>query len=183
MNKEIWKDIVGYEGLYQVSNLGRVKNTIRDNILLNEINHGYCRVLLCKNKDDHKHKRVHILVAEAFLDKSNFKSMPYEDRSKIKLEDLEVNHKDENRMNANVNNLEWCTRLYNCNYGNCAKNIGKALSKKVVQMDINNNIIKTFDSLSDIGRTLGYGIGYISQCCNGRYKQAYGYKWRYADDI
>ena len=125
--EEIWKDIKGYKGLYQVSNLGRVKSLSRERnnqysnkeIILKQSqdDKGYCQIIL--NKDSkRKSYKVHKLVAEMFLDKNKFKSMPNEDRNKIDLNKLQINHINEFEKNNNcVENLEYCTRLYNCNYG------------------------------------------------------------------
>ena len=100
--KEIWKPIKGYESLYKVSNLGNILS-LKTNKLLkaNMITNGYFAVQLCKN---HKRKSflVHRIVAEHFIDNPN--NLP------------EINHKDENKGNNTVNNLEWCTRKYNMNY-------------------------------------------------------------------
>ena len=108
--KEEWRDILNYEGLYQVSNLGRVKSlpkksgnrTLEESILSQSIDKGYARVSLHKDKVI-KNFLVHRLVAYAFLDNPN--------------ECTQVNHKDENKLNNNVNNLEWCNAEYNMNYG------------------------------------------------------------------
>lgn len=105
---EIWKDITGYEGLYQVSNLGRVKSTqyfhgTNERILKPISTHnGYFRVHLRK---DGKLKtfKIHRLVAEAFI--PNPDNLP------------QINHKDEDKTNNRVDNLEWCSARYNCNYG------------------------------------------------------------------
>lgn len=130
--QEIWKDIPNYEGFYQVSNLGRVKSLareilgkrnrkVKEKILIPSSNmHGYYKVELFKNKIVLR-KRIHRLVAEVFLDKSNFKSMPDEDRNLINIDKLVVNHKDENKRNNNVDNLEWCTHKYNDCYGTRSK--------------------------------------------------------------
>lgn len=191
MKEEIWKDINNYEGLYQVSSFGRVKSLPRtlsdgrkwkEHILQQETNHGYKRVTLANNNFN-KTYRVHVLVAEAFLpDKFNFKHMLDENTSIINLEDLVINHKDENKSNNHVDNLEWCTPKYNSNYGDCKYKIAKQLSKPVIQYDINFKVITIYDSLSEAGRQTGYNIGYISQCCNGKYSTAYGYIWRYTDE-
>lgn len=109
---EIWKDISGYEGKYQVSNIGRVKSLQRwsgtkyynrEQILKNHINkrNGYVYVYLTKNNKS-KNVRLHRLVAKAFIPNPN----DYDD----------INHKDCNRTNNNVDNLEWCTRSYNIKY-------------------------------------------------------------------
>lgn len=133
MNEEIWKDIKGYEGFYQVSNHGRIKALARERnnqysnkeIILKQSNDGkgYLQVILNKNKK-RKGFKVHRLVAETFLKKDTFKSMPNEQKENINIEELQVNHIDEfNKQNNNVNNLEWCTRLYNCNYGTRNKRV------------------------------------------------------------
>lgn len=123
--KEIWKDVDGYDGLYQVSNLGNVRRLskiitdvsqggIRKRLfkgrILSQIvvNHGYKSVMLSMNGYV-KRYNVHRLVAQAFI--PNPDDLP------------EVNHKDENKQNNRVDNLEWCTGLYNCNYGSRNKKI------------------------------------------------------------
>jgi hypothetical protein len=123
MNNEIWKPIKGYEGKYQVSNLGRVKSlnynrSGKEKILKPILSHnGYLLVKLSKNGKT-KNFRINRLVVETFIpDKNNFKSMPDEDRNKINLNNLKVNHIDENIKNNNIENLEWCTHKYNMNYG------------------------------------------------------------------
>lgn len=127
MNKEIWKDIFGYEGLYQISNYGNVKALARNRnnqysnkeIILkqSEDGKGYLQVILNK-QGKRKGFKVHKLVANAFLEKKDFKSFIDEDRTKVDFNKLEVNHKNEFEKHDNsVKNLEWCTRLYNCNYG------------------------------------------------------------------
>lgn len=103
--KEIWKDVVGYEGLYQVSNLGRIKSLFRYKRILKPIvgSQGYLYVSLYNKNKKMKSKRMHQLIAQAFIPNPN--KLPF------------VNHKDENVTNNNVNNLEWCNAKYNCNYG------------------------------------------------------------------
>lgn len=105
--EEIWKDVNGWNGKYQVSNLGRVKNSVgyilsqhltSDNLYHNR----YYRVTLWRKKYDCKNYRVHRLVAEAFI--PNPKNLPY------------INHKDGNKLNNRADNLEWCTPKYNRNY-------------------------------------------------------------------
>ena len=102
---EIWKDILGYEGLYQVSNYGRVRSLKygKEKILKQQINtDGYLHIDLYKNKK-RKNYNVHRLVTIAFLENPN--NYP------------QVNHKDENKQNNHIDNLEWCDYKYNCNYG------------------------------------------------------------------
>ena len=155
--KEIWKDISNYEGLYQVSNLGNVRSLDRTiiqknafgnmkehnykgkNLKLFEDKDGYLRVNLKKGKNI-KQYGVHILVANEFVeDKTKFKSMIYENKKDIDINKLQVNHKDENKQNNEINNLELCTNAYNINYG--------SRSSKIIQTDINNNFIRIWDSV------------------------------------
>lgn len=109
MDKEIWKDIKGYENLYQISNLGRVKSLPKyhkknESIMKYTLRSGY-RTLVLRKNSKRKSKQIHRLVAEAFI--------PNPDNKYI------VNHKDYNRQNNNVENLEWCTQKENVNWSKC----------------------------------------------------------------
>ena len=174
---EIWKDVKGYEGLYQVSSWGNVKSLER----IDNNNHpikekiikfyktigGYIQVCLWKNGKV-KHFQIHRLVAQAFI--PNPYNLP------------EVNHKDENPLNNCVENLEWCDHNYNINYGTRTEKASETKFKPVLQIDKNTNeVVAEFHSLQEVYRQLGYSMGNISQCCNGKpkYKSAYGYKWEY----
>ena len=158
--KEIWKDVKNYEGLYQVSSLGRVKSKRK---LLKPINGEYLRVGLSKNGIQTT-KYIHRLVAETFLGCS----------------DLQVNHKDENKHNNDVNNLEWITFKENMNYG--TKQDRESLIKtkyRVIQYDLNGNFIKKWTNLREIVNNTNFKKSNIQFCCTGRSKTAYGYKWKY----
>ena len=174
---EEWKDIKGYEGLYQVSNLGRVKSLCR-----NEEGHtkSYCRkekilkpakthylfVCLCKNGVK-KNYRIHRLVAETFLPNPN----GYK----------EVNHKTEDKTDNSVENLEWCDRVYNNNYGSRNERAGKKHQKKVCQYDASNGVlINTYNSCREAANAIGGHEANISACALGRKNSYYGFKWRYA---
>lgn len=169
MIEEIYKDIEGFEGLYQVSNYGRVKSLHygKERILRQQVNFGYCCVYLRNQNKERKNCLVHRLVAQAFIDNPN----NYE----------EVNHIDEDKMNNHVTNLEWCDRKYNANYGTaiqrCAlKRINNPkLSKQVLCVETG----VVYPSTIEVERQLGFSQGNISYACNGRYKQAYGYTWCY----
>lgn len=178
--KEIWKNVKDYEGLYQISNLGRVrslprKGTFKDiHILkLQKKNSGYIEVSFTKNYIK-KAKKVHRLVAEAFI--PNPENKP------------QVNHIDGNKQNNCVDNLEWCTEKYNMQeasrLGLIKRIIGKNhhASKKVNQYNLQGNFIKQWDCLSDITRKLGFNFKNISACCKHKRNMAYGYIWRYLDD-
>ena len=121
--KEKWKDIPNYEGLYQISNLGNIFNVKRNKIKKQTINkEGYYYVMLSK-KGKKTYFLVHRLVAQVFLDKSKYKCVNKDDNII-----LVVNHKDENKLNNNLNNLEWCTNKYNVIYSNKRNKINKILN-------------------------------------------------------
>lgn len=180
--EEIWKDIKGYEGLYQVSNMGRVKAINKEKTLkLIKCTNGYLKIGLYKNRKP-KTFLVHRLVAQAFID--NTKKYPC------------VNHKDENKTNNYANNLEWCSIKQNNSYGNrsnkaikntdykkIAEKNKKVQGRSVLQIDKDTDeIINTFHSIAEAERKFSTAQGNICRCCNGKYKIAYGYKWRYAKD-
>lgn len=168
--KEIYKDIKGYEGKYQVSNLGNVKslhynNTNREKVMKPSVRKGYLSVDLGYRNP----RLVHRLVAEAFLENPN--NLPC------------VNHKDENKRNNCVDNLEWCSNKYNLNYGTCRERRGEKLRKPINQYDLDGNFIKTWNSGTEINKKLGFSHGNICGCCRGKQKTAYGFKWRYAETL
>lgn len=179
LTNEEWRDIVGYEGKYQVSNLGRVRslNWGRQRIikiLLPFISHqGYlCVKLSLQNIKPSKY--IHRLVAEAFI--PNDRKLP------------QVNHKDENKSNNCVRNLEWCTAKYNSNYGtiqerrkmtNIVRNTYCA-EKAVSQYSMDGVFIQSFKSIATA--ILTTGIHKIGNAARGQYKTAGGYIWCYAND-
>lgn len=153
---EEWKDVVGYEGLYQVSNLGKVRSHYKDKWRIISdctTKYGYKVVLLYKDKK-RTQSRVHRLVAEAFI--SNPQNYPY------------INHKDENPANNCVENLEWCTAKYNSNYGTATKRRTEKLMIPILMFDIDGNILKAFNSIVDAERELKYNHECISRCCSGK---------------
>lgn len=158
---EIWKEIQGYEGLYAVSNRGRVMNLKSRKVLKPGINSiGYELIVLCKNGKQ-KNYTVHRLVAEAFI--PNTDNLP------------QVNHIDERKDNNDVSNLEWVTASQNMKHSahQCSCNIN--------QLTLDGELIKTWESSRQIERETGYSTGYIIDCCKSKHKQAYGYRWEYAD--
>lgn len=167
---EEWRDIKGYEGLYQVSNYGRIKslNYHRRNVekILTPIKHsnGYYYINLFKNKKG-KIYRMHRLVAIAFIPNPNNYQL--------------INHKDENKANNNVENLEWCTSKYNSNYGACIEKRVEKQSKKVIQLTLDDVFVKEWNSTMECGRN-GYIQSKVVQCCNGKRKTHCGFKWKYA---
>lgn len=173
---EEWKDIKGYEGHYQVSNLGRVRSlggtTWKSEKLMSTERKNYERVGLYKDKRT-KQLLVHRLVAEAFI--PNPDNLP------------EINHKDENKLNNCVENLEWCTRHYNLNYGTRNKRIGKVhinrkdQSKPVLCVELN----RVFPSTHEAGRFLGkehIQVDIIKCCMGKKYKTVCGYHWQYVEN-
>ena len=172
---EIWKDIKGYEGIYKISNYGKVFSVPRDKILSPAVcGRGYLKVMLCRDKKDHKNKMIHRLVAEAFLPNPDGK--------------LTVNHIDGNKLNNAVSNLEWNT--YSENLKHAYKNgLNSWNSKKgvpmrqVLMIDMESGeTIKTFQSIGEAVRSFGdTHHAHIVDVCKGRRKQYKGYAWRYAE--
>ena len=171
--KEIWKDIAGYEGLYQVSNMGRVKSlnykgTGKERILKgSKASNGYLQVLLYKD-GKRKWYRIHRLVATAFCENP----MGYTD----------VNHIDQDKTNNKVENLEFCSRSYNCNYGTRNKRIAEKLSKPVIAIDVRTGLIVEFESAHEAERETGINNGNITQCCQGKRNSAGSFYWYYANN-
>ena len=163
---EIWKPIVDYEGLYEISNRGNVRSLCagrwKSRIMRKPVKDkdGYLTVNLKKN-GRYKCAKIHRLVAEAFLDNPN--NFPC------------INHKDENKTNNHVINLEWCTIKYNNNYkGKPAKYF-----KAVIQMDTGGNEIARFNSVNEAAASIGKNPACISGVLSGRRNQTGGYKWAY----
>ncbi len=158
--EEIWKDIKGYEGLYQVSNFGNIRNS--NFKLLKTSGKRYLKVGLTKNKKC-KFVDVHRLVAIAFVPNLYNKS--------------QVNHKNGNKKDNRFNNLEWCSPKENINHA-FSNNLIKT-RKKVAQLDKNNNVLNIFSSLTDAHRSTLINCGSICSALKGRQKYAGGFKWKY----
>lgn len=174
--EEIWKDVVGYEGLYQVSNTGKVrslnyravKNRVHE-LTPKTNNSGRLWVELFKDGIARQHL-IHRIVGNAFIPN------PY------KFE--EINHKDENPKNNNVNNLEWCTREYNVRYYNERHPIGNRNGKlkklAINQISGDGTIIRQWNNAREVFVQTGMSASSITDCCRGKRKTAYGFKWQYA---
>lgn len=163
---EIWKDVVGYEGIYLVSNYGNIKRkdyrgTGIERMLKPSINqNGYLQLQLYKN-GKRKNYLVHQLVGKAFIPNPNNL--------------IEINHKDENPLNNKLENLEWCTRAYNNNYGTRTQRI----SKMVMATNKENKNTIIFKSISQAERELKIANASIIACCKGKRESAGGYTWEY----
>ena len=162
---ETWKDVMGYEGLYQVSDLGHVRSKPRHGTNGGVLNprrnkNGYLTVRLCRNRKG-KNVYIHRLVAEIFI--PNPLNLP------------QVNHKDEDKTNNATANLEWCTAKYNCNYGSRTTK----LSKAVLQFDKSGNFLREWLSAKDAQKQMGFAQSNISRCCLGKRRFAYGFIWKY----
>lgn len=175
MTEEIWKDIEGYEGLYQVSSLGRVRRvkSLKIGKILKPCKNlkGYCIVVLSKN-GKHKTLTIHRLVAQTFI--------PNPDKLPC------VNHKDEDKTNNRVENLEWCTYEYNNNYGDRTKKMLTTCtnhpkrSKPILGIK-EEKICLYFPSLGEAERN-GFSKIHISECCYGKFKQHKGFRWMWVED-
>lgn len=163
---EIWKDIKNYENLYQISNMGNVKSLHYGKERILKTSHdkrGYPIVDLRKNGCRWT-VHVHRLVANAFICNLAKKST--------------VNHKNEIKTDNRVENLEWFTNTENINYGSRNQKVAELLKKKILMLDLNNNIINEFSSITEAVKQ-GYNNTGISLCCNHKRKTHRNYKWKF----
>lgn len=182
---EVWKDINGYEGLYQISNRGRIKGLEKEITLLTahkrklipmrksyikkaRMNrYGYYQVSLWKNGTSHVFT-IHRLVATMFI--PNPQKLPC------------VNHKDERKTNNNVENLEWCTFEYNSNYGTARKRGAEKCFKKVYQYSLEGEVVGVFKSLREASEKTCIGMSRLSLLCNNNGSKN-GFRWSYKSDM
>lgn len=165
MDEEIWKDIKGYDGKYQVSNLGRVRSFKYNKERILQLHEGrhYYDVGLWKN-GKRKIMLVHRLVGEYFVEGRSWLCN-------------EINHRDENPHNNRWDNLEWCTRTYNIRYGTRSMRQAMTISKRVYQYTVSGSFVAEYGSLKEASFITDVDASGISLCCHGRYSQAGGYVW------
>lgn len=180
-NTEIWKPVIGYEGLYEVSSLGNVRSLWygKKNMKLRTDKDGYLMVNFHKDKKQTTHK-VHRLVAETFI--PNPEGKP------------QIDHINTDKTDNRAENLKWVTQKENNNNplskkhistGKLGKNRGKDhfASKSIIQFTKNNEFVKIWENAQDVAREWGlYSGANIISCCRGKLTTAYGFKWGYADD-
>lgn len=178
MEQEIWKPVIGYEGLYEVSNFGNVDSlnynhtNKRKRRIQREGRGGYMYVNLHKGGKTVT-KKTHRLVAEAFI--PNPHNLP------------QVNHKDENKLNNRADNLEWCNSSYNNKYGNRPRKVLDAYKRNgaivaerpVVKIDKNGTIVAEYISISEAARSVGVRRESVRDCVLGRQLTCVGYFWKY----
>lgn len=175
---EIWKNIKGYEGFYQISDMGCVKSlertvikkdgrkqTVKERILKPAMTKdGYLMTYLCSSQK-RKWFRVHRLVCEAFHENPDGKT--------------QVNHINENKTDNRACNLEWCTVKENNNHGTRNARIAETLSKPIGQYTIDGEFVKVWSSVMEAQRQAGFDCGHISSVANGKRKTHKGFVWKY----
>lgn len=189
MKEEIWKDISTHKGLYQVSSFGRVRSLDRCVIsapsrrfpfgieqnykgkILQPLlgTNGYLHVTLSKTNTVTKRKKysIHRLVLAQFSENTNNYDC--------------VNHKDENRLNNHIDNLEWCDHKYNSNYGNCIIKSATSRGIAVDQYTLDGTYVQSYISLRRAAQSISKQAqgSEIRKACTGKYKKCYGYKWKF----
>ena len=176
---EEWRDVVGYEGLYMVSSFGRVwslrrrtekvGNLIGGFMLTNHIdNRGRTSNTLTTKNGEKVNAVTARLVVMSFI--PNPDNLP------------QVNHKDENPLNNHVDNLEWCTAKYNCNYGTRIERIKEKQNIPILQYTLNGEFVAEYASMHIAADAINADAGHICDCCLGNRSYAYGFFWRYKDD-
>lgn len=173
---EEWKKIEGYDW-YEVSTFGRIRSLSKGcchmKILKPYLNKGgYFEISLYGDKEKkRKVYRIHRIVAETFIENTNNYQF--------------VNHKDENKTNNRVDNLEWCTHQYNDSYGTRGERISKKLknhsgmSKKVEQLTMDGKHVEFYPSVGEASRQTGFNRSHIANCCRGILKHHKYFVWRY----
>lgn len=169
---EVWRDIPGYDGYYQASNLGNIRSTnyrrtgVIKTLKLKSDKDGYLNVNLCY-KGIRKTEKVHRLIAITFLKRDPARDI--------------VNHIDENKANNSVSNLEWCNARYNLNYKELRERSAKKNQKAVVQLDRKGNVLNEYSSIKEAHEKTK--ANNISECCNGIYLTSGGFRWAFKEAI
>jgi len=160
-----WRDVVGYEGLYSVSDEGQVWSHINNRLrkLVFNKGNGYMMLFLVDLKGGKKCVYAHRLVAMAFVDRQQGKDV--------------VNHIDENKTNNFASNIEWCTKQYNNTYNDKLS----ANKKQVAMISLGGVVAMVFESAREASRTLGIEYKNISACCLGKRNLCGGYAWRFIE--
>ena len=167
--EEIWKDVKGFENLYKISNCGNVFSCKYGRMLKPAERGGYLRVTLTKDKKQNRCS-IHRLVAENFLNNKGNKT--------------QVNHKDGNKKNNHINNLEWVTNKENCNHAVKHDLFHKRKNKKILQFSLDGKFIKRWDALCDIQDELGLNKKTIWETLNdNRRTQSHGFRWKYEEEV
>ena len=162
-DQEEMRDISGYEKLYAATEDGRIYSYRSKRFLKPSDNgHGYYQVALCKD-GIRKNYLIHRLIAATYLPNPENLAL--------------VNHKDEDKLNNCVENLEYCTAKYNINYGTCIERSAKSRQKKVICVETQ----EVFDSINEAAKVVDIVHSGISDCLAGRKKTAGGYHWKYYD--
>ena len=165
VTKEVWLPINGYEDRCLISNLGRVKNKATLKILRVRFSRtGYARVNLSKGGSLHT-ERIHRLVGTHFI--PNPDNLP------------ELNHINEDKSDNRAENLEWCDKIYNVNFGSRTDRQKEKVSKAVIQLSADDREIAHFCSTVQAGKQTGVNSHRIADCCRGTRKTAGGFKWKY----
>lgn len=165
MEEEIWKNIEGYDGMYRISNLGNVYSKhINRNLKPGKTQDGYLYVMLRKDRKQRIHL-IHRLIATYFI--------PNPDNLPV------INHKDENKTNNSIDNLEWCTYSYNNTYNGIHEKSVKLISKHIYVYNDNGELVSEYDSTRDAARKLNYSFGCIAMCCNNQLLTYKNLVWSY----
>lgn len=177
---EEWRPVVGYEGFYEVSNLGRIKSLerftsnnirIREHIQKQQISKGGYMYVPLRKDGVRTNKRVHRLVAVAFI--PNPEGKP------------QVNHIDEDKLNNSASNLEWVDGTTNINHGTAIERAHRVdcspLTRAVLQLTPEGKVVAEYPSQSKAAAAVGTTAGNISNCCKGRAKTVRGYVWKYKE--
>lgn len=172
--QEIWRSVPGYKGLYEVSNLGGARNPRTGKLLkLTKSRNGYLYINLCKN-NTHKTSSIHRLIGITFPDLVGWtegtRGKPFDE--------LQINHRDKNRTNNHVDNLEWCNAKYNNNYEDHVKKAAIARYKTVYQYTFGGELVREWSSTVECNRN-GFNFGHVAACCRGEEKQHKGFLWSY----